>query len=205
MRPTITAEDIFGNRSRVRVLRVLRGVGVPLNTSQIARRCGITHPAASEALTYLAAMGLVDSSPAGRATVHWLVRDNAYVQSMVEPTFAAEESMPDTLAANLHGALEDVALSLVMFGSYARGDQEIGSDVDVLLVVCTDEAKRAAESLLEEYSPRFRDAFGASLSPIIYTLEEAARLSCAAPGLWASIEADGLTLVGMSPDEWSAA
>jgi len=204
MRSTITAEDVFGNRSRVRVLRILRGVGVPLNTSQIARRAGLTHPAASEALRRLATMGLVSSSPAGRATVHWLVRDNLYVQSMVEPMFAAEESMPDTVAANLRETLEAVAVSAILFGSYARGDQEIGSDVDVLIVVCSNEAKHAAESLLNEYSMRFRHMFGASLSPLLYTLDEVTRLPDTAPELWESIETEGLTLLGSTPTEWSA-
>jgi len=202
MRATYTSEAILGNRSRVLVLRVLRGVGVPLNASQVATRTGLTHPAASTALRQLAAMGMVNSSPAGRATVHWLARENLYVQEVIEPIFAAEEHIPEMLVDDLRDTFEEFTLSVVIFGSYARGNQEAESDVDVILVVSSHDEETALQSMLDEYSAEFRRRFGASLSPLVYLMGEAAHLRTTAPELWQSILGEGLTVAGVCPADW---
>ena len=202
MRATYTSEAILGNRSRVLVLRVLRGVGVPLNASQVAARTGLTHPAASTALRQLAMMGMVNSSPAGRATVHWLAWENLYVQEVIEPIFAAEEHIPQMLVDDLRDTFEELAISIVMFGSYARGDQRSESDVDVILVVDSHDAKAALESMLDEYSAQFRRRFGTSLSPLVYLMSEAEHLRTTAPELWQSVIDEGLVVTGVAPSDW---
>jgi predicted nucleotidyltransferase len=203
MRASVAIEEIFGNRSRTLVLRVLHGVDVPLNASQVSARTGLTHPAVSEALRHLRERGLVASSPAGRATVHWLVRENIYVRSIVEPVFAAEESIPQALLDDLCEEFSELALAIAVFGSYARGNQTIDSDVDVILVACSDQARAAIEERLAEYAVPFRRRWGASLSPIVYLAEEAAQLAEHAPALWSSVARDAVTVAGIPPAEWS--
>jgi DNA-binding MarR family transcriptional regulator len=203
MRSTYSIEDVLGTRSRVAVLRVLHGVTVPLNASQIAARTGLTRPAVASVLRDLAAMGIVQNSPAGRATIHWLRRDNIYVECLIDPLFQAESRIPDGLIDDLRQAFQAAAVSVVLIGSYARGDQSPESDVDVVLVAEDASAKAALESIAADHAVRFWYRFGAPLSYMTYTRHEAARLHLDSPQLAASIRHDGIVVTGSSPWEWT--
>jgi DNA-binding transcriptional ArsR family regulator len=202
MRSTYSPESVLGTRSRILVLRVLHGVSVPLNASQIAARTGLSQPAVSTVLHDFALMGIVESSPAGRAWVHWLVRDNAYVRRMVDPIFDAEETIPDLLLTDLRETFGDLAVSVALFGSYARGDQDESSDIDLVLVGADTEAKAALEEAASVTSSRFAHTYGATLSPLVYDMAAAATLWQRAPSLQAELEREAVVISGLPPSEW---
>lgn len=203
MRPTYTIESILGSRSRIAVLRVLLGVTVPLNASQIAERTGITRPAVATALDDLAAAGIVQSSSVGRANAHVLVRENVYVRRIIEPAFSGEATIPDDLVEYLRAGFGDLAQSVVLFGSYARGDQDASSDVDVVLVAADADSKTRLERAAYDLMSDFHRRFGTHLSPLIYDRAEAADLGNRAPVLMASLREDGVTVHGLHLWEWS--
>ena len=202
MRPTYTIEHLLGSRSRIAVLRVLQGVSVPLNASQIAARAKLSHVAAASVLSDFASMGVILSSPAGRATVHWLNRESVYVESMLEPLFQAESDVPEHLVDDLAWAFQDEAISVVLFGSYARGDQTPVSDVDVALVADGPDKKSALDSAIAAYASEFRSRFGASLSALTYTCQEAEALWETSSELAESLHREGIVISGLSPWEW---
>jgi len=204
MRPTQTAEELLGSRSRIAVLRVLRGVSVPLNASQISARTGLSRPAVATVLDNLAAAGIVQASSAGRANVHVLVRDNVYVERIIEPVFSGEEAIADELVKHLRARFQELAVSVILFGSYARGDQDLSSDVDVVLVAADSHTKGLLESAAYNLMGEFYARFGAHLSPLVYDREEAADLEARAPDLFASLQEDGLTICGLSAWEWNS-
>lgn len=202
MKSIITVESVLASRSKVRVLRELRGVNVPLSTSEIARRASMSQPAAAAALRELADYGMVNTSGAGRALVHTLARENVYVQRMVEPALAAEEQIPEEFFDYLRERLGNLTESIVIFGSYARGEHGETSDVDLVLV-----AKGATESekLDDAVLNCARDArrlFGMSLSAIAYTPSDAGELRNRAPALYSEIERDGVVVSGRAPWQW---
>lgn len=203
MRPSYSLESVFGSRSRVRVLRVLCGVSVPLNASQIAARTGLTHPAVTAALAELGRVGIVNSSPAGRATVHWLAKENVLVQRVVEPAFEAEAGILDLILDDLRTEFEAQASSIVLFGSFARGEQDETSDVDVALVAREGESKQELERTVDDVALGFRRKYGSTLSALVYDEAEASQLSSRSPNLQASLEKDGVVVCGPAPAEWA--
>ncbi len=198
------AERIFGTRSRVRVLSVLYRADVPLNTSQIARRTGLSQPAVSTVVSEFADIGLVRTASAGRANVHWLVRDNIYAEQLVKPLFEFESASSDMLEEELKAMLMGVAESVVLFGSHARGDASAQSDVDVVIVAKGAESKRRVEKLLSDKSDGFARRWGQPLSTIVYDVKEAAALSGRAPAFYGSLLEEGVRLFGPLPFEWKA-
>jgi predicted nucleotidyltransferase len=184
------------------VLRELIGVSVPLNAAQIAGRAGLTRPAAGTVLGEFAAMGLTANVDVGNARVHWLVRDNVYVQELVKRVFEFESRMPDMLLEDLRDTFGDAAESVVLFGSYARGDQRPDSDIDVVLVGIDAQQKARLHVLVADESASFRRRWGASLSVLTFTLDEAAELRRTSPGLLRSLEEDGVVVSGRAPWEW---
>lgn len=202
MKPTYTIGDILGSRSRIAVLRVLHGIAVPLNASQIAARTSLTRPAVASVLSDFARMGIVLSSPAGRASVHWINRENVYVENLIDPLLLAEHDLPANLTDDLAWTFQDDAVSVVLFGSYARGDQTPASDVDVALVAEDAVGKDKLDALAVDHSVEFRNRFGASLSAITYTVTEAAALYRTSPELAQSIAREGVVVSGLRPWEW---
>lgn len=203
MRPTHTIETLLGSRSKLSVLRVLHGVAIPLNASQIAGRTGLSWTAVSNVLDELAEMGVINSSSAGRANIHSLSRENIYVTDLIDPLFAAEERIPDQMLTDLCGTFESQALALVIFGSYARSEQLSGSDVDVAIVAADSKAKDLVEETVDGYQAHFLSRHGAPLSAIVYDSEEAAALPEAAPSFAAQLVNDALVVFGPSPRDWS--
>ena len=202
MRPTQTIETLLGSRSKLAVLRVLHGVAVPLNASQLASRTGLSWTAVSTVLDELAEAGVVNSSSAGRANIHSLNRESIYVTELIDPLFAAEDRIPDELLADLSRTFEPHALALVVFGSYARGEQASDSDVDVAIVAAAPTTRDLVEVAVDNYQAHFLSRYGAPLSAIVYEAAEAAALSAAAPSFAARLIGDALVVFGPHPREW---
>jgi hypothetical protein len=154
-------------------------------------------------LDEFAEMGIVNSSSAGRANIHSLNRHNIYVTDLIDPLFAAEERVPDELLADLIRAFEPHALAIVIFGSYARGEQGSGSDIDVAIVTANSAAKDSVEETVDSYQAHFLSRFGAPFSAIVYDAAEAAALREAAPSFAAQLVDDALVVFGPHPREWS--
>jgi len=177
-------------------------LAVPQNAAQIAARTGLTRPAVGTVLAEFATMGFVATTPVGNARVHWLVRENAYVQHLVEVVFRFESGVPDMLLDDLRKTFAGAAESVVLFGSYARGDQGPASDIDVVLVASDEAGKAALDDLVVREFGAFGRRWGATLSALTYTVEEAAELSLRAPDLQRSLEEEGVVVAGSAPWEW---
>jgi predicted nucleotidyltransferase/DNA-binding HxlR family transcriptional regulator len=202
MRPIVTSEAVLGSRSKIRVLRELRGTAVPLSTSEIARRIGMSQPAAAAALNALADYGIINSSGAGRARVHTLARQSEYVQQMIEPLFAAEDDLPERLVAHLRVCLEPLARSVVVFGSYARDEHEQSSDLDLVVVAEDHIETEALETGVLQCARDIRLLFGVGIAAIVYTPRDAAELKVRAPALFSEVDRDGIVVCGLAPWQW---
>jgi predicted nucleotidyltransferase len=203
MRPTHTIEDILGTRGKLAVLRVLHGVQVPLNAAQIAVRTGMSWPAVSAILHEFQEMGIVNSSSAGRANIHSLSRANIYVTELLDPLFAAEDRIPSEMLADLRAKFASHAIALAIFGSYARDDQERGSDVDLAIVTADSADKDAVEELVDATQAEFLSRYGAPLSAIVYDRAQASSLARVAPAFASELSRDAIVIFGPQPYEWS--
>lgn len=202
MRTTHTADQVFGTRSRVAVLRVLWRADGPLNTSEIARRTHLTRPAAAAALEALSWVGVVRSTTVGRTIVHELDRGNAFTEAYVTPVLSAEDTLTERMLAEIRERFEPHAESAVLFGSYARGEQVADSDVDVVLVSDAESEKSDLDAAVLEYEPEFERRWGSHLSVLTYTAREARSLFRSSPALEASLREQGLVIFGRGAWEW---
>jgi DNA-binding transcriptional ArsR family regulator len=69
-------DDIFLNRSHVRILRALHHLpeGLPASGREIARRAGVTHPTALRTLAVLVNVGLVTAARSSAGDAYELNR-----------------------------------------------------------------------------------------------------------------------------------
>lgn len=117
---------------RAAVLLALRRTVSPMTGREVARRAGVSQPAALQALGLLVEHGLVHSQVAGRAYLYTLNEEHLLLEA-VEAVFDVRARFVKRMAAAV-SHWEIAPLHVSLFGSMARGDGDTESDVDVMIV-----------------------------------------------------------------------
>ncbi len=116
-----------------RVLEVLAATTSPLSAADVHRIAGTgTGPGVWKALERLSGQGIVVAQTFGRTTVYGANRKHvvwAAIEQLTETRLTLRIWMQDALVS---WKVEPLHVSL--FGSFARGDADASSDVDVLFV-----------------------------------------------------------------------
>lgn len=168
---------VLKSEAQVRILRQLWASQGEWSGRQIARDVGLSATHCHLALKELEARGLVFFRPVSKVHLYRVNQDHYMVRRVFGPLFEAERALPgeidrlirQTLVKKSHHA--DV-LSLVIFGSMARGSEKLGSDLDLLVVVSSEAAKKALEPALESLGSALTRQFSIPFSPYVQTLSE---------------------------------
>jgi predicted nucleotidyltransferase len=193
MRFDMPFDDVFRNRSHVRVLRALYRLpeGLAASGREIARRAGVSHPTAFEALDLLVEVGLavVGRGPVQDAYV--LNRDHILATSIAD-VFEIESRVGHELARFVRDripALTDKVRSATLFGSVVWGGSSTTSDVD-LAVSCAAADVEEVEAAMAELSDEIQRRFGNRLSPLIDVHEDQSDT-----GIWSRVREEGQPLI----------
>ncbi|MFA5892216.1 MAG: nucleotidyltransferase domain-containing protein, partial [Actinomycetota bacterium] len=203
MEPTFTIADVYATPGRAKVLRTLARYEGPMSTRAVADGAGLSHTAAGSILRSLGAMGMVRKDSVGIAHAYTLERANVYVRDMVLPAIEAERSIIDELCRDLVADFAEHCQSLVLFGSYAYGEQTETSDIDVFALV---EDSRRAQLLERRNLDRwswYSSKYSSPLSLIIFTRAQASdSLGWNQSALRTELASTGIILHGLGVDEW---
>lgn len=203
MRSTFTIADIYSTPARARVLRALALTDGPLSIRSVATHAGISHTAAGVVLGQLEAMGLVRGHRVGVAHAYSLERANVFVRDMVLQAVEAERTIIDELRHDLVSDFAEHAESLILFGSFAHGEQTAGSDIDVF-ALATD-ARR--EQLLRDRNLErwhwYRTKYSAPLSLMVLSRSQSAdAFAWDQNEFRTELASTGIVLHGLAVDEW---
>lgn len=135
MRFDTPLEDIFSNRSHVRILRALHRLprGLSASGRALGRRAGVTHPTALKALARLITTGLVTVDRRATGDEYRLNRDHLLAAD-VATLFDSEAGTEAELAAFLRkrlAALGSKVETATLFGSAVWGASSPESDIDL--------------------------------------------------------------------------
>ena len=123
----------LGSESRTRILRLLAQVpGKEFTGRELARVAGLAHRSVDLAMEDLVALDLVTRRHLGRANVYAANREARRFR-IVETLFREERETLTRVKEAIATALPDVD-SAVLFGSAARGEEGLESDLDLLIV-----------------------------------------------------------------------
>jgi predicted nucleotidyltransferase len=115
------------------ILRALAGRSTPVTAAQLTRVAGVgTEAGVRRAAERLAAHGVCLTEDVGGRIVYTLNYDHVLYDA-VTALLNADRELPRRLKRAL-AAWEPAPASAVLFGSAARRDGDVGSDVDLLLV-----------------------------------------------------------------------
>jgi predicted nucleotidyltransferase len=191
-------EDVFGTKARLTLLRRLSVESQALTARQLAELTGLNHRTVVEALDPLTNIGVVEKRNVGPSYLYSLARENLIAQRIVLPAFQAERELPPALREEIVSLFAPQAISIVLFGSLARGEEKRGSDVDVLVVMADGEGCAEIEERALEAGHSFFKKFGKPLSVHCVSLPDARR---GGEAFLSEAASEGETLFGKPPDE----
>jgi predicted nucleotidyltransferase len=141
-----------------------------------------------EALKALAQLGLVNTHTIGRAGVHTINEDHVSVPALrvlLDPI----TGLTDTVRAEVGHDVEAV----ILFGSIARGEANIHSDVDLAVIAPAGWDGRT------DLEDAVRTRLGNKCDVLVFTAEDFTGLSRTGEPVVREIVADGIALIGSIP------
>ena len=158
-------EDYLGQKSKVTILRILHR-GTELTGREIARKADLSPRAAQLALQELYAAGVVNRKAVGASYLFSLNRSRYVVENILSPLFESERGLAAAMIEELRKALPNKGIvSIIVFGSVARGENKQGSDLDVMIVVGNSLNVRKIAAGAQDKGGKFLAKFGMMLSP----------------------------------------
>lgn len=167
-------DELLSSRAKISLLRSFMTLGRAVSGRHAARLAQIPEKTAREALNDLVELGVIVRREA--TGQHLLLPNREHV--LWEPLrdlFDAERERialaRKTLADVAHSSGGTV-VSLLIYGSAARGEDIPGSDLDLLVLVESEEDVSPVRDRLGDIVSAFGRQFGLNLSPVILTDEE---------------------------------
>ena len=182
-----------------RILAVLAETTGDLNLRTVARLAGVSPAQTSRVLPDLVRLGIVERRDAPPSALFRLVDDN--VASRLVRALSRSREMVLGEIGRTAEALDPV--SVIVFGSFARGDADADSDLDVVVVRphgVGDDDDRWAQAL-EDWRQLARQLTGNRVEVVEATEDDISRLLRSRKPLWVDVARDGVVVHGAPLDE----
>jgi len=197
MRVSYPLDDIFQNKNNVRVLRQLvMFPSRPFTGRGLANELEMNHATCIRALNSLADMGVISRRTIGRSSVYEIPNDSVLLKDFLKPLFEEEAGLLNDLVDVLTKGFKQSVLSVILFGSVARGEDTPQSDVDILLVLKAGADRKKVGEILEENEREVYQRYRVGINTLIYTSKEFERMKKNRHPLIEEILAEGVLLVG---------
>ncbi len=184
-----------------RVLAVLAEITTDLNLRTIARVAGVSPAQASRVLPHLVELGLVERREVPPSSLFRLVREHVAARPLLSLA-----RMRDAMIAEMARVATDLPVapvSVIVFGSFARGESDVQSDIDTVLIrpAHVDESDEAWSASVEQWRATVRRSSGNPVEVLEVGSDEIAAHLNSRKQIWRDIRRDGLVVHGLSIDE----
>lgn len=163
--------SIFGQKTKINILRHLALYRKEAATRELARETGIAAPNILKLLKELEAENILTSKKIGNSISYSLNRANLLVKKIIWPAFNYENNLLNELGSYLAANLKLPIISIILFGSRARGEEKPKSDIDLAFIVRAGDEARCEKEIID-LNPAVSASFGSSIAPIIYRAAE---------------------------------
>lgn len=166
---------VFGQRSKLAVLRCLTQTPDGVSGRELGRRTALSHQTAVQTLGDLVRSGIVLRDPIPPAYRFTLNRSHWIVREVVLPAFEKERGWLDSLIRELSRKPPSSLTSLILYGSAARGQMGHASDID-LIALARDGEKSELEDFFATRSSSIFSAYRRKISVMVYEIMNFKRL-----------------------------
>lgn len=180
-----------------RILEVLAETTAELNLRTIARLSHVSPAQASRVLPLLVDLGIIERREAPPSALFRFVSENVAARAVTALTRTRQTAL-DELGTTA-SALTPTPASVIVFGSFARGEADADSDLDVVIVRASeiDEDDLAWRSATEHWRDNARRLTGNRVQVIEVGELDTARLLRSRKPLWLDVQRDGYVVWGL--------
>lgn len=181
-----------------RVLAVLAETTAPLNLSTLARLAGVSVAQASRVMPGLVDLGLVERREIPPSSQFRLVRENVAAQAIIELARSRDAALNQIGSAAADLPVPPV--SVIVFGSIARGDGDQHSDLDVIVVRPddVDDDDDAWATSIERWRSEAQAISGNTVEVLEVPQAEARTKLSGDAQLWRDVARDGIVVHGLT-------
>ena len=187
-----------------RVLAILAETTAELNLRTIAQLSGISQAQASRLLPDLVALGVVERREVPPASLFRLVPEHVASRALLALARSADTVFDEM--GWLAGHLPRPPASVIVFGSFARREADLDSDIDVVVVRPTevDEDDDEWSASIETWRRAVQRLSGNPVEVLEVGVDEARRKIVSRGQVWCDIHRDGRVVHGLAIDELKA-
>jgi predicted nucleotidyltransferase len=183
------------------VLAVLAETTAELNLRTIAQLSGVSQAQASRVLPRLVELGMVERREVPPSSLFRLVSEHVASRTILDLARS-----PDSVLRHIGEMARGLSLtpvSVIVFGSLARREAGVDSDIDIVVVRPTnlDEDDETWITSVEQLRAAVRRLTGNPVEVLEVDADEAASRLTSPNQLWADIRRDGLIVHGASLEE----
>lgn len=187
-----------------RILAVLAETTAELNLRTISAIANVSEAQASRILPGLVEIGLVERREAPPSALFRLVRDHI----VAGPVLALSRTR-DRMIQEMHHIADGLPVppaSVIVFGSFARGDADAESDIDTLLIrpTAVSESDEAWSATVQHWIDRVSDVSGNRVEVLEVGEDEVPTRLTSGGSVWQGVERDGLIIHGATLDSFKS-
>lgn len=184
-----------------RILAVLAQTSAELNLRTLARLSGVSLAQASRVMPHLVEQGVVQRRDVPPSALFRLQHDHVAARALLGLA-GARRSVFDELGRTA-ADITPAPLSIIVFGSLARGDAHTGSDIDLLVVrpPGVDDDHDPWSTTLEQWREHARRLTGNPIEILDVSSADTSRLLRSRRPLWTDIRRHGVVIHGRTIPE----
>lgn len=165
-------DEIFSRWSNVAVLRALNKYAVGISGREVARESGIAVKNCFAALDDLENIGIVTRIRGGRDHIFSLNRDHFLVKEGVVPFFEIEGKFVEAIFNAIRKKLKNKCRSVYVFGSVARKQEKVGSDLDLCVIYDKKDQRKIIEEAILDMNSELHKKYFVNAAPFFITVSE---------------------------------
>ncbi|MDY6768788.1 MAG: nucleotidyltransferase domain-containing protein [Candidatus Nanohaloarchaea archaeon] len=199
MAETRLTQELF-NEKRLRILQVLLdNPDSQYTVTEIVEQSGVSKPTVIDFVDLLSRVGIVEKQRKGNAYLISLNEENDYIPHLRSILKLDAEPLREAAAELAESIVEEAeaVVSVVLYGSVARGAPTVDSDIDVLVIVDDSSVRSTVEGVVKT----FQEEKGLRFSPLVMELDEVEERAESGDSFVRRVVEDGNVLYGEEP--WS--
>ncbi|MFH0830269.1 MAG: nucleotidyltransferase domain-containing protein [Candidatus Aenigmatarchaeota archaeon] len=174
------AENLLGSKVKIKVLRKLLTEAFLPSERELAKLIGVSYTAVSRALKDFHELNLISPLRIGNAMT-WRLNEKSYACEFLSNVIGSMQTSPlEHLKETLHEHLKDMRekgkiklIKAVIFGSVAEGREMPDSDIDLFILVQSEEERNhLLNSAFPVVGLIIQEMYGNKLSPQIFTMKD---------------------------------
>lgn len=131
---TTIIPKLLGNPVPIKAVFVLLKNREGITGRSLASLLGVSTFKMHYVLKFLVAQGVLTETVVGRSHLYRIHRDHILVQEVFLPLFRFQEDLFTNLGKDLMRSLKPKPITIILYGSVARGEEKPNSDLDLFLI-----------------------------------------------------------------------